>query len=168
MFKVDIYVETSIKGPGTRKGWYAAVIEYRMKNGGIHKRVDFGSGENPTYHKSVLLGLTESLKRLNTSSFVTIHTDSHYIAGCIERGSLDNWRKNGFMSARKKEIKNREEWELVDRLLKGHKVSFCLAEEHKYSSKLREGAVKRQKNVDNCVENTENFSEKEEKQNGIP
>lgn len=164
MFKVNVYIETSMKGPGIRSGWYASIIEYQMKNGVIHKRFDFGMGESLTYHKSVLLALGMSLKRLNASSYLTIHTDSQHVVGTIRRGSLETWRENDFQSSRGREIKNCEEWKIVDKLLKGHKVEFELTKSNKYSEELREEAmkiqeeiIKRQKNVDNSVENTKNF-----------
>lgn len=164
MFRVNVYIETSMKGPGTRSGWYAAIIEYQMKNGTVHKRFDFGMGESLTYHKSVLLALGTSLKRLNASSYLTIHTDSQHVVGTISRGSLEKWRENDFQSSRGREIKNCEEWKSVDKLLKGHKVEFELAKSNKYSDELREQAMKiqkeiakSQKNVDNSVENTENI-----------
>lgn len=164
MFRVNIYIETSIKGPGTRSGWYAAIIEYQMKNGFIHKRFDFGMGDDLTYHKSVLLVLGMSLLRLTSSSYLTIHTDSQYLIGIIERGTLEKWRKNNFKNSRGMDVKNLEEWKLLDKRLKGHKVEFHLTKGNKYSDELREKTVKRyeewlkrQKNVDNSVENTENF-----------
>lgn len=44
MFEVKIYIETSLKGPlraGEGEGWYAAVVEYRKKDGEIETREDF-------------------------------------------------------------------------------------------------------------------------------
>lgn len=31
MFEVNIYLETSLKGPIVKDGWYAAVLEYKSK-----------------------------------------------------------------------------------------------------------------------------------------
>lgn len=138
MFKVNIYIETSLKGPGKRKGCYASVIEYQKRNGEMHKRMDVGIEEKTTYHRSVLLALLKSLNRLNTSSDLTIYTDSTYLIFSVERGRLQHWSENGFISAKKKEIANKEEWQQVDRLLKGHKVRFYYVKEHKYSSELKE------------------------------
>ena len=41
MFEVNIYLETSLKGPGTRAGWYAAVVEYQTKHNGTKTREIF-------------------------------------------------------------------------------------------------------------------------------
>jgi len=149
MFNVDIYIETSMKGPGRRKGWYAAVIECKKRNGEIHKRTDYVEEENLTYHKSVLRGLIRSLQRLNTCSSICIHTDSMYLIGNVKRGNLDKWRENDFTSSKNREIKNRSEWEMVDKLLKGHKIEFCYGKQNKYTEELQQFAekIKQQVNV---------------------
>ena len=75
MFEVNIYIETSMKGPGTRKGWYAAVLEF-IKNGKSITREDFAFEKETTYHKSVLCALTKSLKMVynNRVTFTAMGT----------------------------------------------------------------------------------------------
>lgn len=138
MYKVDIYLETSLKGPGTRRGWYAAVIECTKKDNSVYWKGDFAQEESITYHKSVLLALLKSLNRLNASSDLTIHTDSYYLITNIEQGHLERWSKNGFLNIKGEPIKNQNEWKEVARLLKGHKVSFCYEKRNKYSAKMHE------------------------------
>ena len=70
MFEVKIFIETSLKGPlrtGEGAGWYAAVAEYRRKNGEIETREVFVCEEKTTYHKSTLSALLKVLKILNKS-----------------------------------------------------------------------------------------------------
>lgn len=141
MFEVNIYLETSLKGPGTRKGWYAAVIECTKKDGSIHKREDFVMEEALTYHRSVLLALLKSLKRLNASSDLTIHTDSSYLISNIER-NLERWRGNGFRNIKGEPVKNQTEWQQVDKLLKGHKVSFVCEKRNKYTALMLKNVEK--------------------------
>lgn len=154
MFEVNIYLETSMKGPGTRKGWYAAVIECTKKDGSVHKREDFEKEDALTYHKSVLLALLKSLKRLNTSSILIIHTDSVYLINNIERGNLKKWSENDFLKSKGEPIKNREEWQQINKLLKGHKVSFCFEKRNKYSIAMKELVDTVDKTGENLV-NTE-------------
>ena len=75
MFEVNVFLETSMKGPGTRKGWYAAVVEYQTKRNGIQTREFFSRMEETTYNKSALLGLIEALKILNVECDLKIYTD---------------------------------------------------------------------------------------------
>lgn len=123
MFEVSIYLETSIKGPGTRKGWYASTLEYLDRNRHAVTREDYVLEEQTTYNKSILCALTKSLKRLNASCFVNIYTGSNYLKNNVEN-HLPVWKKNGFLNAKGKPVKNQEEWREISQLLSGHKVRF--------------------------------------------
>lgn len=144
MFEVNIYIETSLKGPGIRKGWYAAVVEYKTKNHGIQTREDFVMEEETTFHKSALRALIKSLKRLNTSCNLTIHTDSMHLVNSYDH-HLHIWEENNFLNAKNQPVKNQEEWKTVSRLLKGHKVLFVYEKNHAYTLWMIEEAKKRLK-----------------------
>jgi len=139
MFKVNIYLESSIKGPGKRSGWNAAVIEYIDKQGTAQTREDFSWEAETTYHRSILCALIKVLKRLNTSCSLTIYTDSIYIKNQVET-NLERWKANGFLNAKKEPIKNREEWKEVAKLLSGQKFKIEVQKEHAYSVKMRKKA----------------------------
>ena len=138
MFEVNIYIETSLKGPGTRKGWYAAVLEF-IKNGKAITREDFVYEEATTYHKSVLCALIKSLKRLNASCHLNIYTDSIFVKNSVEN-NLDTWKANGYLNIKEKPIKNQEEWREVGRLLSGHDVKFRITNRNPYTVWMREKA----------------------------
>lgn len=168
MFEVNIYLETSLKGPGTRQGWYAAILEYRtQKKYGIETREIFGWESEITYHRSVLLAFLKSLKRLNKECILTVFTDSVYLGNNFT-SNLSNWERNGFKNAKGEDIKNKEEWQQIVTLSKRHEITFVRVKRHQYSLWMIEEAMKRmkennsQKNVDNNVENTENSVEKAE------
>lgn len=173
MFEVNIYLETSLKGPGKRKGWYAAVLEYHTKKQEVKTLEIFGQESEITYHKSALLAFLKALKRLNKDCILTVFTDSLYLGSNFEKNLL-HWEENGFRNAKGEDIKNKEEWQQISELSKRHKVTFVRVKRHQYSLWMMEEAQKRmeennsQKNVDNFVENTENIYGKEKKQNGIP
>lgn len=143
MFEVNIYLETSLKGPGTRKGWYAAVLEF-IKNGKAITREDFVLEKETTYHKSVLCALAKSLKRLNASCHLNIYTDSIFVKNSVEN-NLSTWKANGYLNIKAEPIKNQEEWREVGRLLSGHNVKFRITKRHSYSVWMREKA----KNLEN-------------------
>lgn len=148
MFEVNIYLETSLKGPGTRKGWYAAVVEYIGKDKKAVTREDFEWKKETTYHKSVLCALEKSLKRLNASCFLKIYTDSVFVKNSVET-NLERWKSNGFTNAKGEPIKNQEEWRELAKLLGGHKVEFRITKRHAYSVWMRNQAQERFKNVEN-------------------
>ena len=139
MFEVNIYIETSLKGPGTRKGWYAAVTECQTQNKKIHTREDFGEEEETTFHRSALRALIKSLKRLNVSCNLTIHTDNIHLVSSFDN-HLSRWEENGFLNAKNQPIRNQKEWKEVSRLLKGQKALFVYEKNHKYTKHMMEMA----------------------------
>ncbi len=142
MFEVNIYIETSLKGPGIRKGWYAAVIEFQKRNGDTVTREDFVYEQETTYHKSVLCALIKALKRLNASCDITIYTDSEIIRNNVEN-NLHRWKENGFLTVKGEPIKNQEEWKELAKVISGHKVEFCITKRHFYSEWMRSEVEKR-------------------------
>lgn len=138
MFEVNIYLETSLKGPGTRMGWYAAVLEF-LKDGKAITREDFVMERETTYHKSVLCALIRALERLNASCHLNIYTDSEFVKNSVEN-HLDRWKKNGYQNAKGEPIKNQAEWREIGRLLGGHNVTFRITRRHLYTVWMREKA----------------------------
>lgn len=148
MFEVNIYLETSIKGPGTRKGWYASTLEYLDRNRHAVTREDYVLEEQTTYNKSILCALLKSLKRLNASCFVNIYTGSDYLKNNVEN-RLPMWKKNGFLNAKGKPVKNQDEWKEVARLLSGHKIEFRMTSRHLYTQIMQDEAKRRFKSGKN-------------------
>lgn len=142
MFEVDIYIETSLKGPGRRAGWYAAVLEYRTKNHGIETREVFEWEEDTTFYQSALRALIGALQRLNTGCALTIHTGCMYLITVYDR-FLDMWEQNGFRNSRNEPIKNQDEWKQLAELLKQHDPLIVWERKHEYTSWMEMQAVKR-------------------------
>lgn len=141
MFEVNIYLETSLKGPLVRDGWCAAVLEYITRSGKTETRENFERQTSTTYHRQTVCALAESLKRLNASCFVNIYSDSVFVESCITK-NLKHWKSNGFINAKGEPIKNIEEWKQVARLISGHKVRFSKVKRHAYSAWMYEEAKK--------------------------
>lgn len=111
MFEVKIYIETSLKGPlrtGEGEGWYAAVVEYRKKDGEIETREDFVRAEKTTYHKSVLCAFLKSLKRLNKECVLEVHTDSTFLNNNCKNGNLEMWKTNGWKTIKGENVAHKE------------------------------------------------------------
>lgn len=150
MFEVKIYIETSLKGPGTREGWYAAVAEYQTKKHGIETREDFELKKMTTYHKSVLSALLKSLKRLNAACILEIHTDSSYLSNNYKNGNLKRWKNNGWKNIKGEDIKNKELWQQVSVELDKHKSEIIREKRNAYTSWMQEQAKERFKTQENA------------------
>lgn len=133
MFEVNIYLETSLKGPVTKDGWHAAVLEYTSKAGKTETREDFERETSTTYHRQCLRALIKALKRLNASCVVNIHSDSVYVESGITK-NLKRWKSNGFLSADGEQLKNINEWKEIAKLINAHKVQFHREKRNVYSA----------------------------------
>ena len=139
MFEVNIYLETSLKGPVTKDGWHAAVLEYITKDEKSETREDFERETSTTYHRQCLRALIKALKRLNASCCVNIYSDSVYVeSGLIN--NLKRWKSNGFISADGNTLKNVDEWKEIAKLTSGHKIQFHRQKRNAYSSWMMERA----------------------------
>ncbi len=102
-------------------GGYGAVMLYKN-----HKKEVFGGEKNTTNNIMEIKAIIEALKLLKTYSIpVEIYTDSAYIANCIKQKWYEKWMKNGWKTANKKPVKNKELWiEIIDYIDKIENITF--------------------------------------------
>lgn len=124
MKTVTIYTDGACSGnPGP--GGYGAVLMY-----GNEKRELSGYSENTTNNKMEIMAAIIALEALKESCKVKLYSDSSYLVESIEKNWLDNWKKNGWKTANKKPVKNRDEWERLDKQLSIHDVQFIKVKGH--------------------------------------
>jgi ribonuclease HI len=73
------------------------------------------------------LGALEALKEPVS---VSLHTDSAYLARAFNDGWIDNWQKNGWRTASKKPVENRDLWEALLIQTSKHKVKWIKVKGH--------------------------------------
>ena len=70
--------------------------------------------------------LTAAIKALKTfekKSTITLITDSKYVKDGIQSW-IQNWKKNGWKTAAKKPVKNKELWIELDELIAKHNITW--------------------------------------------
>lgn len=124
MKHVDIYTDGACRGNPGRGGW-GAILVY----GGKEKEI---SGGEPmtTNNRMELMGAISALELLKESCDVTLTSDSKYLTEAINKGWLENWKKNGWKKADKKPVLNPELWQRLDALLQKHTVRFVWVHGH--------------------------------------
>ncbi|MBU6186948.1 MAG: ribonuclease HI [Synechococcales bacterium] len=100
-------------GPG---GW-AAILQW-----GSHRREISGRFRETTNNRMELWGAIAALEVLTQPCNIDLYTDSSYVRDGITRW-IKGWKKNGWRTANKQPVKNRDLWE---RLL-------CALERHQFS-----------------------------------
>ena len=98
---IKIYTDGScLENPGDG-GWAAIIIFDKQK------KIISGNQKNTTNNRMELLAPIEALKTLKINSEIEIITDSKYVKLGITEW-INNWKKNGWKTANKKEVKNIE------------------------------------------------------------
>ena len=100
-------------------GGYGAILT----RGG--QDVEFSGGYKlTTNNRMEILGVIIALEALEAASDVRVVTDSMYVRDAIEKRWLANWKRNGWRTAAKTAVKNRDLWMRLDGLLAKHRVKF--------------------------------------------
>ena len=120
---IKIYTDGScLENPGNG-GWAAIIIDNEKKN-----QIK-GSKKNTTNNQMELLAPIEALKKIPKGSKVQIFTDSKYVKSGITEW-IHNWKKNGWKTADKQPVKNKELWEELDLLNNQFEISWNWVKAH--------------------------------------
>lgn len=148
MFEVKIYIETSLQGPCTKKGYHIALVEYMKKSGEPETREILGVEQSTTFHRSSLLAAVEALRILTKQCKVTIYTNCAYLQNSVERGSLEEWAKKNWKKTSGEEIKHRELWQEFLSFMDVHEIMFQFSKHHEYKSYLQSKIAEKQKETE--------------------
>ena len=120
---IKIYTDGScLENPG-KGGWAAIIIDDEKKT-----QIK-GSKKNTTNNQMELLAPIEALKKIPKESKVQIFTDSKYVKSGITEW-IHNWKKNGWKTADKQPVKNKELWEELDLLANEFEISWNWVKAH--------------------------------------
>ena len=118
-----IYTDGScLENPGNG-GWAAIIIDDEKKT-----QIK-GSKKNTTNNQMELLAPIEALKKIPKGSKIEIFTDSKYVKSGITEW-IHNWKKNGWKTANKQEVKNKELWTELDLLTNELEISWNWVKAH--------------------------------------
>ena len=119
-----IYTDGACRGNPGPGGWGALMIS------GDRRRELSGSEPETTNNRMELLAAIEALTALRRpDTAVALYTDSQY----LRKGVLEwmaNWKRNGWRTASKQPVKNRDLWERLDLLLGQHRIDWHWVKGH--------------------------------------
>jgi len=121
---VTVFTDGSCLGNPGPGGW-ACVLKW---NG--HRKELSGGFSRTTNNRMEIYAVLMALASLKRACVVELHTDSRYLADAVQKRWLAKWQKNGWKTADKKPVKNRDLWERLAALLAEHQVSFCWVKAH--------------------------------------
>lgn len=130
MQKVTIYTDGSARGNPDGPGGYGAILRYVDSRGEVHEKELSEGYEKTTNNRMEMMGVIAALEALRRPCQVDLYTDSQYVVNAFEKGWIRNWKKNGWKTASKEPVKNRELWERMLEAAEGHELTFHWVKGH--------------------------------------
>ena len=121
--KITIYTDGACSGNPGKGGW-GAVLIYRDK-----QKYLSGSAILTTNNKMELTAAIEALKAVKKSNDIELYTDSQYVKNGINLWII-NWKKNGWKTANKKEVANKDLWIELDKYVTHHNITWFWVKGH--------------------------------------
>lgn len=136
-FRVNIYIETSRRGPSKGKGKYIYVLEYMLKDGTPYTKDGTETFEKINENKLVLKAIIAAGKRLTKPCSIRIFTGCNHVLSTVHNSWHIQWQKNGWQKKNGEPIKNAALWEELVAVLDKHAVTYT-KDEHSYKRWMRE------------------------------
>ena len=120
---VEIYADGACKGNPGPGGWGV------LLRAGEREKELFGGERETTNNRMELTAVIEALSALKRASRVKVYTDSQYVQKGISEW-IHAWKKRGWRTADKKDVKNADLWRRLDELRQGHEVEWHWVKGH--------------------------------------
>ena len=125
MAKTDIQIWTDgacsgNPGPG---GWGVLLVA------GTRRKELYGGAPDTTNNRMELQAAIEALNALKKPSKVTLNTDSTYVKDGLTKW-IHGWKKNGWKTAAKKPVKNKDLWQALDEACASHEIKWVWVKGH--------------------------------------
>jgi len=115
---ITIYTDGACSGNPGIGGWGAVIL---LDN---NKQIDLYGGEKQTTNNRMeLIATIKALSYFEKPKIIKLVTDSKYVKDGIEQWII-NWKKNGWKTAKKKPVKNKELWIKLDEQITKHNISW--------------------------------------------
>ncbi len=140
--KYKIYTDGACSGNPGPGGWAAIIIV----NNEV-KDMFSGNEKNTTNNQMELMAPIKAIQKFKKKSEISIFTDSTYVRDGITTW-IKKWEKNGWKTASKKPVKNKDLWKKLKNLSSKHSVKWIWVKGHsqdKYNNlvdELAQGAIK--------------------------
>lgn len=90
---------------------------------GGHVKELHGGEAHTTNNRMELMAAIRGLESLKRSCKVDLYTDSQYVRKGITEW-IHGWKRNGWKTASKQDVKNRDLWQRLDELMQAHQVEW--------------------------------------------
>ncbi|MBN2886995.1 MAG: ribonuclease HI [Chromatiaceae bacterium] len=120
---VHVFTDGACKGNPGPGGWGAL-----LRWGTVEKELCGGERET-TNNRMELMAVIMALEALTRRTCVELTTDSQYVKRGVGEW-MARWKRNGWRTANREPVKNRDLWERLDAALAGHEVRWHWVKGH--------------------------------------
>lgn len=117
MPQVEIYTDGACSGNPGPGGWAA------LLRASGHERELTGAEPDTTNNRMELTAALRGLEALKRPCRVVLYTDSTYLQKGMN-GWLENWKRNGWKTAKKKPVRNEDLWRELDAVCARHRIEW--------------------------------------------
>ena len=139
---INIYIDTSIKGPRRSDGVCQYIIAYEAANGKVADAGNRIFAEDTTENHLTIIGLRAALSRLKAPCGINLYLECSYVAAVLQNGWIQEWRYAGWMTAKGKPVQDAEVWQDIESLLCPHTFQVFLKQPHPYKEWMHRELLK--------------------------
>ena len=121
--EIKIWTDGACSGNPGPGGWGVLLIA------GTRRKELFGGAPDTTNNRMELMAAIEALNALKKASRVTLHTDSTYVKDGLTKW-IHGWKKNGWKTAAKKPVKNKDLWQALESACARHEIDWVWVKGH--------------------------------------
>ena len=117
-----VYTDGACSGNPGSGGWGVVILDDKLKTYN-------GSEKETTNNRMELKAAIMGIKNADTTTEITIYTDSKYVKDGITNW-ITNWKKNNWITASKKPVKNQDLWKELDNMNNQYNVKWEWVKAH--------------------------------------
>ena len=121
--KIELFTDGACKGNPGVGGWGVLI---NNSNNFIELK---GTQRQTTNNRMELIAVIKGLKSIQENADIEITTDSMYVNNGINQW-IDNWKNNGWKTAAKKPVKNKDLWQELDELVQNYSIKWIWVKGH--------------------------------------
>lgn len=120
---INIWTDGACSGNPGPGGWGALLVS------GDKRKEIYGGEPDTTNNRMELMGAIEALNALSGPKKLTLHTDSTYVKDGLTKW-IHGWKKNGWKTAAKKPVKNKDLWQALEAACERHDITWKWVKGH--------------------------------------
>ncbi len=139
--QVNIYIETSCKGPAARKAAGAWIAEYMGKKGKAATRGGILYADKAAENELTLQLVRSAFAVLVKPCQCRVFTECQYVLNVMKNGWVWQWRENNWITAKGTMAKNAEAWNQCADVMARHATEWTCGM-HAYRIRMQSRIIK--------------------------